>query len=361
MRFRLIHVLPVLTVFAGCASSTTTIPAAWTSVPETPRIRAVQLAADGMVSTGSPRKSAENAIRVDGGRIMNGSLPLTEAYAAIDSFDLSVERKEIVFSAKRSDNFDTGLVSADGSQVNWIPAEPADEVAVQWAPRGHKVSYFVRGRSADLVRTVHIPTSYRLDVAFPYATLRALAWDPPAERYAVAYDSVEASDRVEVMQYSGEGRRMAIPPAVRLDVSIEPFAIDALILRPPQLRYNERLPLIVWITGERNAWDDARGALLQRVRAACVVTTRTPDDAFWSVAKSIPWIDMNRVYVVSTGSGQRPTAGECVVTSDPALPTGRYRVRGRVVTAPPAVVKWLAAGYIADQLKGTSSPNGSSR
>lgn len=360
MRF----LLPVLAVFTACASSTATIPQAWLSVPQTARIRAVQLGGDGRVIPGEVEDGAPSVmtgIRVDANRIMNAARPLTEPFAAIDSFDLSVERKEVVFSAKRGGNFDVGLVSADGSAISWIPNEPTDEVAVQWAPRGNKVSYFVRGRSADLVRTVHIPTANRLDNDFPYATLRALGWDPQAERYAVAYDSVDASDRVEVMRYGGEERRMAVPPAVRLDVSIEPFAANSLVLRPPQLHYNERLPLIVWITDERNAWDDARGALLQSVRAACVVTTRAPDDAFRAAAKAIPWIDTTRVYLVSSGNGQRATGNEFVVTSDPSLPAGRYRVRGRVVTAPPAVVKSFAAGYIAGQLKGTSSPNGSSR
>lgn len=356
MRF----LLAFLTVLTGCASSTLTIPAAWLSVPQAARIRAVQLGADGTVAT-VPRATTPNAIRIDANRLVNGAQPLTEPFAAIDSFDVNADRKEVVFSAKRGDNFDIGLVSAGGSAVSWIPNEPTDEVAVQWAPRGNKVSYFVRGRSADLVRTVHVPTATRLDNDFPFATLRALGWDPQAERFAVAYDSVDASDRVEIMRYGGEERRMAIPPAVRLDVSIEPFAGNALILRPPQLRYNERLPLIVWITDERNAWDDARAALLQQVRAACVVTTRVPDNAFWNAAKSIPWLDTERAYVVTTSNQQPATANEFVVTSDPSLPAGRYRVRGRVVTAPPAVVKSFAAGYIAGQLKGTSSPNGSSR
>ncbi|HWW62247.1 MAG TPA: hypothetical protein VN181_12825, partial [Thermoanaerobaculia bacterium] len=235
MRF----LLPVLALLTACASATNRIPEAWLSVPQTARIRAVQLGGDGTVAT-VPRPSVPNAIHVDANRVLNGPQPLTEPFAAIDSFALNTDRKEIAFSAKRGDNFDIGLVSADGSAISWVPNEPVDEVAVQWAPRGNKISYFVRGRVADLVRTVHVPTANRLDNDFPHATLRALGWDPQAEHFAVAYDSVDASDRVEVMRYGGEERRMAVSPSIRLDVSVEPIA-NALVLRPPQLRYNERL------------------------------------------------------------------------------------------------------------------------
>ncbi|HVR38331.1 MAG TPA: hypothetical protein VMU84_04495 [Thermoanaerobaculia bacterium] len=341
----------LLTLLAGCASSTLRIPGAWLSVPVAPRHSVTTHAA----------KPETSAIHVDAGRILNGGKVLTETFTAIDSFDVSLERKEVVFSAKRGDNFDVGLVSVDGSEIHWIPTDPADEVAVQWAPRGNKVSYFVRGRAGDVVRTVHIPTAFRLDVGFPNATLHALEWEPAAEHYSVALDSVDASDRVENLRYGGEERRVTVPPGVKLDVEVEPFASDALIVRPSSLRYNERLPLIVWIAAERNVWNDARGALLQRVRAACVVTTREPDSAFWSAARATQWIDMTKVFIVNPANGQRPTANETRITADPTLAAGRYRVDGRVVAAPPAVVESFAAGFIADQLKGTSSLNGSSR
>jgi len=141
-------------------------------------------------STDSAIPYVEQAgIRVErtpaGERLVREKKALTPDFPAIDSFSVSAERGEVVFSAKRKDSFDIGLVSTDGSPIHWVPEDPADEVAVQWAPRGNKISFVVRGRTGDLVRTVHVPTSAALTVDFPYATVRSLTWEPAAERFAV--------------------------------------------------------------------------------------------------------------------------------------------------------------------------------
>src|SRR5439155_20935863 len=111
---------------------------------------------------------------VDGKLVIEGK-ELTPKFAAIQSFDVSLERREIVFSAKRADNFDIGLLSLDGSEIHWVPEDPADETDVQWAPRGKKDSYGVVTKAGDVVRTVHIPTAVQLSVPFPYAAVRTLA------------------------------------------------------------------------------------------------------------------------------------------------------------------------------------------
>ncbi|HEX2120565.1 MAG TPA: hypothetical protein VHL59_02885, partial [Thermoanaerobaculia bacterium] len=54
-------------------------------------------------------------------------------------------------------------------------------------------------------------------------------------------------------------------------------------------------------------------------------------------------------------------ANAIVVAGDAAVPAGRYRHHGGVVAVPPAVVQSFAARFIADQLKGTTRPNGSSQ
>src|SRR6185436_5635578 len=136
----------LLFLLAGCASTSELIPAEWLSVPEAARIRAVQLDAEGKVTT-ALRPLRESGVRVQGNALVRGEKKLTEAFVAIDSFDVSESRGEVVFSAKRTDNFDVGLVSTDGSPISWVPVEAVDEVGVQWAPRGNKVSYIVRSKN----------------------------------------------------------------------------------------------------------------------------------------------------------------------------------------------------------------------
>jgi hypothetical protein len=278
-------------------------------------------------------------VKIADRQLIAGDKPLTPQFAVIQSFDVSLERREIVFSARRGDNFDVGLVSLDGSEIHWIPEDPADETDVQWAPRGNKVSYVVHTKAGDLVRTVHVPTAMQLTVAFPYASVRALAWDRPAERFSVVLSSPEASERVESMTYSGESRRTVVAPEVQLDVVLEPVG-GALVLRPSALRYGERLPLVVWLSEEPFAWDDARAALIRSARVACAIVTRLPDGSAFS---SIPWIDMERVYVV----GARASGGISIVPSDHS----GYRIDGNELLVPRAIVKSFAASWIAQQLR----------
>src|SRR5436190_13407244 len=192
-----------LLLTTGCASSLTPIPDAWRTIPEAPRIT-------DLCARVSCAEKPKSHVRVVAGRLYNGERGLTPAFSAVQSFDVSLDRGEVVFSAKRGDNFDVGLVSTDGSDIHWIPSERVDETDVQWAPRGNKVSFVVHTPRGDVVRTVHIPTAARLSVDCAGAQGDALAWDPPAERYAVIVESPEASQRVESVKYSGEERRTVV-------------------------------------------------------------------------------------------------------------------------------------------------------
>jgi hypothetical protein len=360
----------LLLLAAGCVSSSQPIPQEWMSVPAAARIGSVALADDGTVTPSAeptlPRLS-DGPIRVltgtSGATLLNGGKVLAEKLAAIDSFDLSESRGEVAFSAKRERGFDIGLISTDGGPVHWMPDDPADEVAVQWAPRGNKISYVIRAAGGDVVRTLHIPTSFQFAVPFPGSTIHALAWDSQAERYAVAYSTVDASDRVEVLKYDGAERKLAIPPQRQLDIDAVPFVSGAILLRPRDLRYDEKLPLVVWIANDFS-WSDARAALLTNHRLAMVVTKQSLDEVLWRQIVGVAWLDQERTFLVDafTAGGRppdRPTIP--VITADPALAAGRYRRQGNLVTVPPAVVQSFAAGYIAAQLKRTTPTNGSSR
>ncbi|MDQ3283603.1 MAG: hypothetical protein M3Q69_19550 [Acidobacteriota bacterium] len=352
-------------VFGACVSTSSRVPQGWLNVPAAPRIRAVAIGDDGKVSTSAeaaPRKMTDGPIRIASGgfgeRLMNGPKALTDPFPSIESFSFSPSRGEVAFSAKRNGGFDIALVSSDGSPISWVPADPADEVNVSWAPRGNKISYVLRAPGGDVIRTVHIPTSATLSAPLPNATVHALAWDAAAERIAVAYSTPDTSDRVEVMTYSGTDVRTAVAPAVRLDVAMEPFGPGAMLMRPNDIRYDEKLPLVIWEANDLD-WSDARAALLQHARVALVVTTRKSAGEIWSSAAALPYVDAQRAFI----AGRPCTCGTAVViTSDPALEPGHYRRAGSVVTAAPAVVQSVAAGFIADQLeKGIRPTNGSSR
>jgi hypothetical protein len=369
-----------LTFLVACSTASTgvteAVPEPWKRVAEATAIRTLQLADDGTVRTVGTVSPRASEIRVEGGRLMRGGKALTEAFPAIESFDVSTDRGEVVFSAQRGrTGFDVGLVSLDGSPISWVPNDPADEVNVSWAPRGNKIAYVIRTRSGDFVRTVHIPTSAQLTNEFPYARVHALAWNAAGDKYAVSVSSPEASDRVEVMRYGGEERRTVIAPQTKLDVSLEAFGPDAVLIRPSSLRYGEKLPVVIWQADDRLGWDDARAGLQQQRRLASVVTTKAPDEALWTRLRALEWIDASRRYTVLSGAPPpsaasfpgRTTEGTAEggatlsFVGDPGLSPDRYSIRGRVIAAAPSVVKSVAAGFIADQLKGNPPPNGSSR
>ncbi len=327
----------------GCAS-TTPIPPAWLSVPGT------------SVPAAPSKPSVDGPVRLQLNQLWRDDKAITETFRAIDSFDYLESRDEVIFSAKKDASFDIGLVAGDGSKTNWLPADPADEVAVQWAPRGHKVSYVVRAKLGDVVRTFHIPTSFNYVVEFgSTASIRSLTWDAAAERFTVVYSTLDASDRSESIHYNGSDRRTETQPKARIAADVVAFGADAFALRPRALRYDEKLPVVVWIA-DRFAWSDARAALMHDVRIASIVTTGPPDDGFWKSVRETAWLDASRLYVVN---GTAPNAMSFV--ADPSIPAGRYRRTGNVVAAAPAAIQSVAAGFIADQWKRTSPAHGSSR
>ncbi|HEX3070412.1 MAG TPA: hypothetical protein VHX14_17725, partial [Thermoanaerobaculia bacterium] len=212
-------------------------------------------------------------------------------------------------------------------------------------------------------RTVHILTATQLSVDFPQTQIDALAWEPKGDRYAVVVESPEASQSLQEMTYEGEKRREVIPPSVRLNVSIEPIG-GLLVMRPNDLHYNEKLPVVLWLDPHPFAWSDARAALMLNARVAIAIAPRGSDE-FWNEIAKVAWIDVTRKYVVNPSTerpGNRATEQRgnpaILITADPAIPPGHYRRAGNRVFAPPAVVQSFAAAWIADDLKGTPPPNG---
>ncbi|HEX3580718.1 MAG TPA: hypothetical protein VH087_03080, partial [Thermoanaerobaculia bacterium] len=105
-------VVASLALLAACATThddTRVIPAAWLNAAVAPRYRE---ASYGPVAS---RKPALHVVKTgEGSALANGDKVLTPYYRAIDSFDVSPEGDLAVFSAKRGDNFDIGLVATAG-------------------------------------------------------------------------------------------------------------------------------------------------------------------------------------------------------------------------------------------------------
>lgn len=331
---------------SAAISGATPIPAAWqVAIPTAPFPDLCTLVL-------CPAKDRAG-VRIADGKIYAGDKALTPQFSAIQSFDVSLARKEVVFSAKRKDNFDIGLVALDGSDVHWVPEDRNDETDVQWAPRGNKVSFVVHTTGGDLIRSVHIPTASQLSADFPYSLVRRLVWDAAAERYTIVVETPDSSPRAESLRYNGEERKVVVAPAVRLDASLEPFP-GGVLLRPSAMRYGERLPLVVWIDPQPFAWSDARASLFRERRVGEIIVSKAPDEAFWTDVHSLAWVDPSRIYLV----GGPSTASVRRIAGDAAVAPGSYVSQGPTVLVAPSDVQSFAARYIAEQLKGTTAPHG---
>src|SRR3954470_8993628 len=102
MRFPFLMALAL----GACASlPTSPVPEPWTRVDEAPKIATVAWrdgAFRGGLSDLRGGPTAIHVVRAGGGeKIVNGEKDVTPIYPAIDSFDYSDERHEVIFSAKR--------------------------------------------------------------------------------------------------------------------------------------------------------------------------------------------------------------------------------------------------------------------
>jgi hypothetical protein len=371
MRYVPGFLLPSLLLLGGCSTaggnaSDPSIPDGWDRVPQARVVRSVRLDAGGVVGVSAepaPSRLKDGTFHVvtdaSGSRIANGLKLITENLTAVDSLDVSEEREEVAFSALRDGDYDIGLAATDGSATRWMPDDPADEVAVQWAPKGGKISYVIRAPGGDVVRTLHIPTAFQYAIPFENATVHALTWDAEGASYAVAYSTPVSSDRVEVLGYDGTPRTEVLAPASKLDVILEPFGVSGFAMRPADLTYNEKLPVVVWVDAAKG-WNDARAALQRAARVAVVMTTREPTAELWTAIESTLWMDPARVYVIGGSGGGRSAVTSIV--GDAAVPEGEMRTtsagEGSVVSVAPAVVQSFAAHFIPSDLNRTTAPNG---
>jgi hypothetical protein len=335
------------------------IPSEWLSVPHA--VQYSELSYEGGILGYKSVPQTESSVHIvktaNGAKLVNGDKDLTPEFRAIDSFDVSERRKEIVFSAKRDTNFDVALVSLEGSDIHWMPSDPADEVGVMWAANSNRINYILRTLNGDLLRTLLVTTAGASTVDFPNGRVIARAWHPNGEKFAVSWESFDASQRVETMDYDGRDRHMSASPSARITGFASEVSNGALIIRPEEMHYNEKLPLVVWRTNDRNRWDDARAKLQRDARIAVAIVERDPDNAFWSDMRLHPWIDLTRAYVVNAPA----PAGATSIRASSNVAAGTVRVEGNTMLVPVDVVESFAAGLIAHQLKGNPPANGPKR
>src|SRR5436853_6232652 len=102
MKLRSAAAVVALSAAAACATAkapqSLPIPSEWLAIPKAAE-PAIAIAAQ------SPTNVHITA-SADGVKLLNGDTAITPAFRAIDSFDVSLERKEVVFSAKRDEIFD---------------------------------------------------------------------------------------------------------------------------------------------------------------------------------------------------------------------------------------------------------------
>src|SRR5687768_7173162 len=96
--------LPNLVFIFGCAPGVHSIPESWLSSPPAPVISsdALQRTLSTAVALGPPPVTTETGVRIirdgAGSRLFRGDQPLTPVYLEIESFDVSLDRREVVFS-----------------------------------------------------------------------------------------------------------------------------------------------------------------------------------------------------------------------------------------------------------------------
>lgn len=263
-----------------------------------------------------------------------GASAVSAAFPKIDSFDLAPRGEELVFSAQRDGNFDVAIASTDGKRVNWIPSDRADEVGVTWAPRGNKVSFLIRRPDATLVRSVHIPTSFQLTFETPLETVRALAWDPRAERLVMILDGPVVSSHVDWIEYSGANRHALVRPGTKLVREPERIAFgtaEAILVPPRIVRYGEKVPLFVTLTDEPLQWDDeardldSLGGGMLRLRQR----DWAAGDPLSKLVAGLPWADADQVVLIAQSSGSVLVppfagAGQTLITTGTNPRSGRF-------------------------------------
>lgn len=263
-----------------------------------------------------------------------GANDISPVFPAIDSVDVAPRGDEIVFSARRESGFDVAIASTDGTKLNWVAPDPADEVGVTWAPRGNKISYLIRRLDSTIVRTVHVPTAFQLTFDTPYMAVRGVAWESRAERFAMILDGPTASPHIDWIEYGGGKREALVAPRDVVAREPEPMAFGsatALLLAPAAIRYGEALPLFVRLTEDPLSWSPDLRDLASLGGGILVVPSGAWGDGsrLTELLNALKWVDAGKIVVIDPAA--RLAAGSSGFTTGRTLLTlGTKQAPGRV-------------------------------
>jgi hypothetical protein len=245
----------------------------------------------------------------------SGVQTLAGPFSAIDSFDLSPDGEEAVLSARRENGFDVALISTAGSQLNWVGPDLLDETMVSWAPRGSKITYRIDAPMGSVLRSVHVPTGFQKSFSWPGIAVRSLSWQPAAEEFVVLAESPTMPPHVRIADYAGEGwRPLFAERSSEIDGNPEGAAAlpHTWTWGPPNLRYGERVPLVVWLEEEGLwSWNALRADLQKNLRIGTAVLGRGTDQPGWLAAllSELRWADPARIFIVTRGSVPKAPGG----------------------------------------------------
>lgn len=272
-------------------------------VSQLPSLRAARLLENGVVIGIAPVPGGGETLVLHAPGVAPVDLLADAAVTRIESWDPDPKGGELVFSARRADgNMDIGLAATSGAAMRWIPAEPGDEYAVTWAPRGNKVTWMIDTAAGVVMRTAHIPTGYQLSVPLGYVAIESIAWEPAAEKVYIAMSSPRESLHVTSIRYGGENRALFIPPAERLRRQTQQLADlpGSLLVPPATVQYGHRYPVTIVAADSSYGWDRRFAAAADEQEGAVLWVPRGDTDTLARARKAlgeIGWVDTAAVYV----------------------------------------------------------------
>jgi len=275
---------------------------------EVSRLRTPVIASGGVLLAIQSGTEGERLVRFDG----PGPTAITPWFEAIDSWDVAPRGEEVVFSAKVDSGFDVGIVSSTGGEIRWVAPDPADERHVTWAPRGSKITYTFESLDATLVRSVHVPTSFQVIFDLPLTSVRQIAWEPRAERFAIVIESPTMGPRIDWVGYQGEEPDTLVASRERVESPVEALYWEGgsgVLLGPGILRYGEEMGTVVWIVpGDPFAWRP-EVSRLRSEGVPIVITTSSAIAQLGGALADLPWFNASRAYVVDASGAAGSSAG----------------------------------------------------
>lgn len=232
---------------------------------------------------------------------------LTDPLEKIHAIEPDHDQKELALSVSRDHSRDIAIANAEEPIMNWVPSDPADEVRPRWSPVGYKLSYVVRNRGGDILRTVHVPTAAMVLLDFPDSRVIDYAWLPDGERVVVALSSVTSSDHVIEATYTGSSKTVVVDPRHHYDRQIERLPgtpAGSSLIMPGSVSYDERRPLVIWLTGGTagaGGFDPDLIPLLERLDLGLLIFNGSSADlgpSLWSEIEEMRWVSRDEVWLV---------------------------------------------------------------